>query len=198
MKKYIIYFIITLFVWSCSDDDAKDVSSITNYPTFTYDELVIVELGGSFNSSVTATEDGTNLEVSTSGSVDTNTVGVYLVNYSATNSDGFSGSVTQTVIVHDPSIVGTDVSGNIRDTTRTSRTGVISLVDGTTSIFYCTDFAFGGAFPMYFQMNGDTISEIPQAYIFGVTSVDLTYDSSSKQFTTLVNPQGFDYAFEYY
>ncbi len=196
MKKY-IYILLSLIIFSCADD-GEDNSFTTYYPTFTYEELVVVELGGSFNSSVTATEDGVNLEVSTSGSVDTNTVGVYLVDYSATNSDGFNGSVTQTVVVHDPSIVGTDVSGDIRDTNRTSRTGVISLVEGTTSIFYCTDFAFGGVFPMYFQMDGDTISEIPQAYLFDVTSVDLTYDSSSKQFTTLVNPYGFEYTFEYY
>ncbi len=188
--------VLSLLFTSCMDEDPIK-STITNFPTFQYDELAVVALGGSYTPLATATEGGVDITVTTKGTVDTNTVGVYVLTFEATNSDGFNGMVTQTVVVHDPSIVGTDVSGDIQDSTRTTRTAVISLVPGTTSIFFCTDFAFGGTFPMYFQMNGDVISEVAQSYVFGVASVDLTYDNVAKTFTTKVNPQGFAYGFEY-
>lgn len=200
MKKIMLYIIIpciTVFFNSCDTDDTENVSDITNYATFEFEELVVIPLGGTFTPSASASEDGNPLDVQSSGDVNTDVVGIYDVTYSATNSDGFDANVFQTVVVHDPAIIGTDVSGSIRDTNRNERTGVISLVEGTTSIFLASDFGFGGTFPVYFQMNGDVISEIPQNYIFGASSVDLTYDPVSKKFTTLINPQGFSYEFEY-
>lgn len=194
---YIIIPCITVFFNSCDTDDTENVSDITNYATFEFEELVVIPLGGTFTPSASASEDGNPLDVQSSGDVNTDVVGIYDVTYSATNSDGFDANVFQTVVVHDPAIIGTDVSGSIRDTNRNERTGVISLVEGTTSIFLASDFGFGGTFPVYFQMNGDVISEIPQNYIFGASSVDLTYDPVSKKFTTLINPQGFSYEFEY-
>lgn len=201
MKKIISYIYIfcapVLFTSCTSDNDSEGLSAVTNYATFEYEELVVVPLGGTFTPSATASEDGNSLEVNSSGTVNTEVVGIYDITYSATNSDGFDANVFQTVVVHDPTIIGTDVSGAIRDTSRNERTGVISLIEGTTSIFLASDFGFGGTFPVYFQMDGDMISEIPQNYIFGATSVDLTYDPVSKKFTTLINPQGFSYEFEY-
>jgi len=182
---------------ACDVESTGDVSFVTNYAVFDFESVVVIPLGGTFSPSATASEDGTDLPVTTTESVNTNIVGIYDVTYSATNSDGFEASAFQTVVVHDPSIIGTDVSGAIQDVGRPERTGVITLVEGTTSIFHASDFGFGGTFPMYFQMDGDVISEIPQNYIFGVESVDLGYDPVAMQFTTLMNPQGFDYVFEY-
>ena len=191
-----IFTITTLFV-SCDTESTDEVSFVTNYAVFEYDDLVVIPLGGSFTPNATATENGQVLETTVSGSVNTNVVGVYDVSYSAENSDGFAASAFQTVVVHDPSIVGTDVSGDIWDKGNNARTGVISLIPGTTSIFLASDFGFGGTFPVYFQMDGDVISEIPQPYIFDVTSVDLTYDPISMEFTTLIHPYEFGYTFEY-
>ncbi len=192
-----IMCIAVLFLSSCDTESTGDVSFVTNYAVFEYDNLAVVALNGTFTPSAVATENGATLEVTSGGNVDTSTVGIYDVSYSATNSDGFAATVFQTVIVHDPSIVGSDIAGNIQDTTRNERTGIITLVPGTTSIFHCTDFGFGGNFPMYFQMDGDTISEIPQTYPFSATSVALTYDPATRMFTTLIQPYGFDYTFEY-
>jgi hypothetical protein len=119
------------------------------------------------------------------------------VSYSAENSDGYSGSSSQQVIVYDPSIIPTDVSGNIEDIGRPERKGVITLVAGTTNIFHCTDMGFGGVFPLYFQMDGDVMTVIPQAFLFSVTSVDASYDPVARQFSTLMNPYGFSYTFQY-
>lgn len=200
MKKIVLYIsliCITAFFYSCESDDTENVSDITNYATFEFEDLVVIPLGGTFTPEASATEDGNALEVRSSGSVNTDVVGIYDITYSATNSDGFDANVFQTVVVHDPDIIGANVSGAIQDKNRPARTGIISLVEGTTSIFFVTDFAFGGTFPMYFQMNGDVISEIPQNYIFGVTNVDLTYDPVAREFTTQVFPFEFSYEFEY-
>ncbi len=194
--KIVSFVFSVLFFVSCTEE-APIESEITFFPTFEYENIVAVAVGDSFTPQAIATADGTELEVKISGSVDTNTIGIYNITYSATNSDGFDGVASQVVVVHDPAIVGTDVSGNIEDIGRPARTGIISLVTGTTSIFFVTDFAFGGTFPMYFQMNGDVISEINQVYPFGASSVDLTYDPSTNMFTTFVNPFGFGYTFQY-
>ncbi|WP_157207471.1 immunoglobulin-like domain-containing protein [Mariniflexile maritimum] len=188
--------LIAFLMMSCTEENPIE-SAITNFPTFEYNSMVVISLGSNFTPVVKATENGVELPVTKTGSVDINTVGVYTMTYTATNSDGFDGSVSQTVIVHNPLIIGTDVSGDIVDANNSTRTGVITLVKGTTSIFYVTDFAFSGAFPMYFQMNGNTISEIKQVYPLGQTSVDLTYDPVTKRFTTKVNPAGFSYTFKY-
>ncbi len=194
---YILALMAFVVAVSCHKETTEGLSLVTNYAVFEYDALVVVEVGDDYTPTVNATENGQSIAVGTSSNVDTNTVGIYGVTFSATNSDGFEASVFQTVVVHDPDIVGTDVSGDIWDKGNNSRTGVISLVEGTTSIFYATDFGFAGAFPVYFQMDGDVISEIPQTYAFDVSSVDLTYDPVTREFTTLINPQGFGYTFEY-
>lgn len=202
MKKIIIaLFLVSsgLFIACDTAPETANVSKVTNYPVFDYEELVVVPLNGTFNTPVSVSENGLSIEYTTGGDdVDVTQVGVYNVTYSATNVDGFSANVVQTVVVHDPTIVGTNVSGNIRDKNNNARKGVISLVPGTTSIFFCTDFGFAGAFPMYFKMDGNTISEINQHYFFDVTTVALTYDPATLQFTTLISPYGFGYTFEYY
>lgn len=196
--KYIIPVFLLLFLTACEQDlDTEGISKVTIFPTIEFEPLKVVALGDSFTPTAIATEGGTEIPVTIAGTVDTGTVGIYSITFSATNSDGIAGSVTQTVVVHDPTIIGTDVSGEIEDINRPTRKGTITLVEGTSSIFYATDFAFGGVFPMYFQMDGDVISEINQPYIFSVTSVDLTYDPTTKVFTTLVNPYGFGYTFQY-
>jgi len=199
MKKILLYsFLLTLFfgVTSC-DKETEDISTMTTYATIVFDELVVIEKGESFTPSAVATEGETEVDVVIDGSADGNTVGVYTISYSAVNSDGFSAASTQTVVVYDPTIIPTDVSGEIMDKGRNERTATISLVEGTTNIFYCTDFAFGGTFPMYFQMDGDNMVVIPQDFVFGVTSVDAVYFPATREFTITVNPQGYAYAFQY-
>ena len=199
MKKILLYsFLLTVFFGAVScDKESEDVSTVTTYATIEFDEFVVRSLGEAFTPSATAFEGETEVEVVISGSADVNTVGVYIIDYSAVNSDGFSAASSQTVIVYDPSVIPTDVTGAIQDKGRNERKATISLVDGTTNIFFCTDFAFGGTFPMYFTMDGDTMIVIPQNFVFGVTSVDATYDPAAREYAIVVNPQGFAYNFQY-
>lgn len=199
MKKILLYsFLLTIIFGTVScDKDSEDISTVTTYATIEFDELVVREVGEAFTPSATAFEGETEVEVQISGSVDVNTVGVYVINYSAVNSDGFSAASSQRVVVYDPAVVPTDVTGDIMDKGRNERTATISLVAGTTNIFFCTDFAFGGTFPMYFTMDGDNMIVVPQDFVFGVTSVDATYDPIAREFAIVVNPQGFAYNFQY-
>jgi len=114
---------VILAIVSCTEEDPIE-STITNFPTFDFQPLVVIEIGDSFTPGATAMEGENEIDVVISGTVNANQVGVYNVSYSATNSDGYDGSASQVVIVHDPSIVGTDVSGDIYDTNTPTRTGI--------------------------------------------------------------------------
>lgn len=195
--KYFIISILILGLAACKKGDSYDLSKVTVFAEFEYEADVVVPLNGTFTPNATAKEGDKTLDVTTTGSVDASTVGVYTVTYSATNSEGYDGTATQTVVVHDPSLTGTDVSGNINDMNRTERTAVISLVEGTNNIYYCTDMAFGGVFPLYFQMVGDEMQIINQPFIFGVTEVTGEYDPATRTFHILIVDYGFAYDFEY-
>lgn len=204
MKTLLTYIsICSLFLCvSCTETDPI-TSETTTFTVFnTPDQTVGVwELNKPFiDESISATENGKPLDVIIDHSLlNIEQVGLYTVFYTAINSDGFSSSISKTVIIHDPNIVGSDISGNIRDKDAPDRKATISLVEGTKSIFFASDLAFGGIFPVYFQMNGDVISDIPQTYAFDFTKVDLTYNPTTKQFTSdLPELEDFPpYTFEY-
>ncbi|MFI0428178.1 immunoglobulin-like domain-containing protein [Mariniflexile sp. HMF6888] len=189
--------IMVLFLSSCDTETTGNVSSVTNYPVFEYNDFAVIEKGSTFSGGATATEGGADLPVTVTSNLDVDNPGVYDVTYSAVNSDGFTANVNQTVVVYDPSIIASDVTGCYHDTGRPERVGCITLVEGTTNIFLASDFGFGGTFPVYFMMDGDTILEIPQTYAFGQSSVALTYDPVDGIFTTDISPAGFSYTFQY-
>ncbi|MFT6866413.1 MAG: hypothetical protein ACJA08_001244 [Cyclobacteriaceae bacterium] len=208
MKRYIYnifniasaFAVLSILFFSCDEDgDSVGVSTVTYFPSFelTAGDNVVITKGTSFTPEAVVMEGENVLTPTITNGVDNAVPGVYQVLYSALNSDGYSGAKSQQVIVYDPAIIPTDVTGNIADIGRPERKGVITLVPGTTNIYHCTDMGFGGLFPLYFQMEGDIMTVIPQAFAFGVTSVDASYDPVTKQFSTLMNPQGFAYNFQY-
>ncbi len=111
---YILFAALALPFIGC-EKEYEDESKITYFPEFVMEgeSLVILELGESYtDGAVTATEAGEPLDVSvevtgemtgySGATVDVNTVDQYTITYSATNVDGFDGSVTRTVIVAPP------------------------------------------------------------------------------------------------
>lgn len=108
--------LIVIALWSCNkdtivqNDEQVGISKISYFPavTTTGARLVIINQGGSFtDSGATANIHGVPTPVTTSGTVDTNTPGIYNINYTATNAEGFTGSDFRTVVV-----LGTDISAN--------------------------------------------------------------------------------------
>lgn len=185
-----------LAIVSCTEEDPIE-STITNFPAFEFEQLEIIAVGDSFTPDAIALEGENEIDVVINGSVDSDSVGIYNIRYSAINSDGFDGSATQTVVVHDPSIVGTDVSGDIYDTNTPTRTGNISLVPGTTSIFYATDMGGSGILPLYFQMDGNEMYVIPQPYNYSTVNDAVgTYDPIARTFDVTFST-GWNYVFAY-
>jgi hypothetical protein len=153
MKKIILFLIVSSAIGfsSCKKDEFHNtdthvgISDVTVYPTFKMsgERYVSIVKGNNFTEpGVTATEGSTNLQVTTSGSVDINKVGVYDIVYSATNKDGFSGSVTRTVAVL-PSAenAGVDISGKYDNVGSFTYTATVQkLAPG----FYVSDNIWGG------------------------------------------------------
>lgn len=120
MKKllYILLISLTGFLSSCEDESSYDDSKVTYYVNFDMkgEQTTLVTVGSSYtDEGVVATEGETDITSSVvkTGTVDPTKVGVYYISYSATNVDGYSSSVTRTVIVYDPTIT-TDISGTYK------------------------------------------------------------------------------------
>ena len=114
ISKIVLFIMSSFFMMSCEDDlESEGVSRVTYYPTFNMQGSpeVFLSSGATFaDPGVTATEDGKSLEVSTSvvgryfgysgvSVPDPVPADVYLVNYSAKNSDGFDGTTGRMLYV---------------------------------------------------------------------------------------------------
>lgn len=114
--KYLLNIVIVLaaisFTSSCTKEvSTEGISRVTNFANITMngDQTIIVPCGSDFvDPGVEATENGEPVEVVTVNNpgtyfgepeVNTNVMDFYSIDYSATNSDGFSGSTTRNVIV---------------------------------------------------------------------------------------------------
>ena len=125
MKKTILYIgliLVTMTMFSCNKDNFNypdgyvGRSKITSYPviTVTGATYLPVAKGGTFTDpGATASAGGQSLKVTVSGTVNTNTVGIYILNYTAVNADGFPASGTRYVVVYstDATAQNNDFSG---------------------------------------------------------------------------------------
>lgn len=122
MKKIISILVVTLMLVSCSKEDSGNVSTITNYPEFQLlgDAVIFLNKGEEFvDPGVVATEGDNEIPVITTitgkyrggTTLDTNVVDIYTIIYTATNQDGFSGSVARTVYVVETGDLVDNISG---------------------------------------------------------------------------------------
>ena len=168
LNKFGFSFLFLLFVLcSCEKSDStRGLSTITYYPSITLngDQWNTVALGGSFNDlGVVALAGDTEIDVTTTGSVDTNTPGVYTIIYTALNNDGYSASEYRYVGVIDPSVVGTDMSGSYK---RNAGAQGISVVTKISENFYKASNVGGVAVPdpsvaVYFYHYADGMLGVP-------------------------------------
>ncbi len=102
MKKIILILFCSFLVLSCSQDETGNVSKITYYPDVSINgnSFIVLNQGDPYTDQGALAFAGTEaLDVTTTGSVNPSTTGVYKITYSAVNVDGFSASKTRTVIV---------------------------------------------------------------------------------------------------
>ena len=129
------------------DDETAHVSRVTTYPVITMsgEEWNVIAQGESFTDpGATAMEGEAQIEYTTTGSVDTNTPGVYVITYAAVNSDGFSTSATRKIGVISPEAAAIDLSGEYQ---RNAGAGGVSTVTMLAPGFYQTDNVGGVAEP---------------------------------------------------
>ena len=104
MKKIIISLmcLTALFLVSCDVESTENLSSITNYAVIEIIDSneIILNQGDSWTDpGANVTLAGAPFPYETSLVVDTNTPGVYYIDYSAVNDEGFSASARRTVVV---------------------------------------------------------------------------------------------------
>jgi len=210
MRKYAIYLFVVVFstfLSGCEKDiTTQDHSTITHFVTFeikgvnAYNETAVA-LGSDYvDQGVVAMEGDKDVtsSVAVSGEVDTSTLGVYTISYSATNKDGYSSTVERTVLVYDPSasLSSTDLTGSY-DGLRINAGagGTVDIHQVIPGIFYISDMFAGYyaqskgygksyAAPGYFMLNSDNSITFITGYVSGwaspIIGSNATYDPATK------------------
>lgn len=131
MKKILFYTLMlclsSFALTSCNDDnDELTDAKVTYYPILEIQgkKFVEVPIGTTYTElgckGTLRGEDCTS-SIVTTGSVDTNTAGLYYITYTYTNAQGYQTSTKRTVAVCDPSIA-TDIAGDYTVQSGTYRT----------------------------------------------------------------------------
>jgi hypothetical protein len=150
----IIFFLVLLLTGCKKELTSEGVSKLTYYVTFELvkGSLVINPKGTAYvDPGYKAMEGITEVtnKVTVDGTVNVNKVGIYELTYRATNSDGFSASVSRTVIVYDPAAPATDLTGNyLSNVSRVSPARAFNglsvvITKKAPGFFYVSDFLGG-------------------------------------------------------
>jgi len=128
-----------VFFLSSCEKDTEGVSKETAFANFemTGDPILFVKPGATFTDpGVTATENGSVLEVKSAGTVNTSVEGVYQITYSAVNSDGYPGTTSRQVVVFDatPEVAAVDLSGSYARNTNGSLAVFTKIAPGVYSV----------------------------------------------------------------
>lgn len=144
----VILSVTALFLSGCEkDDETANVSFVTTYPVVNLvgEQWEVLQVGEAFTDpGAEAFEGETSIEYTTSGSVDTNIPGVYVLTYTAVNQEGFSGFIRRYVGVVTPEAAAIDLSGRYQ---RNAGAGGISTVTQIEPGLFETDNIGGVAAP---------------------------------------------------
>ena len=128
--KYILVILFSVFLFAACEKETEGVSRITYYCDLDLkgDPIAFVVVGNTYNEpGWEASENGVDVSnnVVVTGTVNTNVAGVYTIQYSAANSDGFSVLKKRTVAVV-AAVPTVDRSGAY-GLVHASRTGTITI-----------------------------------------------------------------------
>lgn len=116
--KYILPILFFATMIGCKKDlDSEVVSSITHYAVFKMagDPVESVIVGTPYTDpGVTAYENGVEIPHTTTGSVDPNTPGGYVITYTAVNKDGYTSSAIRIVGVITSDVLTDDFTGSYK------------------------------------------------------------------------------------
>ena len=139
--KYIIIMIAFFSLYAC-EKETEGISRVTEYATFDMKggDFMFVLANSTFTDpGVVALEGDDELPVDIKGAVNTSVPGVYNIQYTATNSDGYPASVQRSVAVV-TAMPTADLSGTYQvvHATRTTKTS-ITKIDGVLGYYHSTD-----------------------------------------------------------
>ncbi|MCF8219146.1 MAG: DUF5011 domain-containing protein [Bacteroidales bacterium] len=204
MKKRLKYSSLLLMAFALiligCEKETEGISKVTKFAEFemTGPEYYFLEKGTPFSEpGIKATEGGEEIPVTTEGSVDETTKGIYILSYSAKNSDGFEKTVTRIVIVYEGDLTATDLTGNYAGGYYGDATMSVSKVkDG---LYQSTDvFGYGPPYEISGKIadlgNGDLIV-LPTSSAFGpVLKSEGIYTSTTLEYTLGI--EGYGYIFD--
>jgi hypothetical protein len=140
MKKIITLLFTGLLFMACSTDDTANVSRVTNYPLITLngESTEIVFLGDTYTEKGAVSKEGTTIITTTiTGAVNTSATGVYKIDYSAKNSDGYDAVKTRAVLVMSKALSTINLAGQFQ------RNGNVNNVTRISDRVYKCDNATG-------------------------------------------------------
>lgn len=190
--------VLTSVFTACKKD--YEASKITYLPNIEIigEEIIVIVAGDDYNEpGAVATENGTPIDFTVSGSVDNNTPGIYILNYLATNKDGFSATDSRTVIVVAEAFIpgSADISGNYKRSTNGRDCEVSNVVDG---VYFMTDgwgSATSGGLPLpincyLFCSDGENILMPLYPTVFGGMEGEGIYTGTQMLIQTTLVDQG--------
>lgn len=190
--KYGSFLILAIAFLTVSCEKAtEDISTVTYYAVFDMqgDDYVVLQKGVPYvEPGVTAMANEQSVDVVISGTVDENTPGVYYINYSAVNADGYSASTQRKVRVIEYGTDNVDISGTY-DGIRVSKLagGVVTITKIGEGVYEVDDilggyyWQYAGYGPSYaangvFTENADGTWTSSQGFISGWSDVTVAQD----------------------
>ena len=155
--------------------------------TVTGDNPATVELGDTYTDAGATTTEGT---VSSSGTVDTSTVGSYTITYSATDASGNTGTATRTVNVVDTTAPVFTSSASFSADENQTAIGTVTATDLQSVTFSVsgTELAITSGGVLSFVTAPDY--ETKSSYTATVTASDLSSNSATQDITVTINDVG--------
>lgn len=197
MKKtlYIVTILSVLLLSACEmEKETENVSKLTTFPELkvTGDLVDVILVGDAYTDpGAKAFEGPKEVALTTTGSVDPTTPGVYLINYSTKNNDGFTAEVTRIVGVITAEAAADDLTGSYqRDA---GRKGISEWTKVKNGLYKCTDV--GGAlleaqYVYVFNIKKDIIVVPPQPLGGSGSEVECTYGDGSTEIPFTQGPVG--------
>ncbi len=157
IKKYLLFFLIIIFVSSCKKKD-EDIPVVT----MRGDSFMTVILNDEFTDPGADAYDDNDgpLAVEISGIVNPDFAGTYYIVYSATDASGNSGQTVRTVVVrNEAALYSGEYSGNC--TTSADTTTILATVLASTTVnkrIWIAGFAQYQQVSIFADISNDTVS----------------------------------------
>lgn len=216
LKNLIILIPIIMLTVSCEKPETTaNISGITYFPEFVMEgeAYEVVETGSDYSDpGVIATEGGEEIPVKVNGSVDTAVPALYIIDYEATNSDGYGGTVQRAVRVVTHGNDNINISGfydGIRDNRDAG--GIVGITKIAPGVFEVEDFlgayywknlGYGAQYSAngIFTENADGTFTASQGFIPGwgseVQANNIVYDPATKTFKYSALLVAFNFGFD--